>query len=65
MKYELDIHVLFLKTVFNYGFSVKMICTFFICKNKLRNLRNKHFLSQENEGIFHIIDQIKVSRVPF
>ena len=42
----------------------KMPCAFVVTKKQWRSYQNKHFSSQKNDGIFHIFDQIKVSRVP-
>ena len=42
----------------------KMPCAFVVTKKQWRSYQNKHFSSQKNYGIFHIFDQIKVSRVP-
>ena len=64
IMYELDINSLILKTDY--------LLLFFFLKGDLRistagknivNFRNKHF-NLKNANTFHIIDQIKVSRVP-
>jgi len=62
IKNELDIHCF--KTV---GFQVKFICNSdsrnFCFRNNGEIFKIKHFSSQKNDLIFHIIYQIKVSRL--
>ena len=46
-------------------FSTRVTCAFLVYKKQWRNSQKFYtFLSQENDDIFHMFDQIKVSRVP-
>ena len=64
IKHELDINVFVSLNmfVFNCGFSAKVTYAFLVSNGEIHS--NKHFSSQENDGIFHIFKQIKFSRVP-
>ena len=48
--------------IFIYGFSVKLTCALLAYKKQLRNSQSLTLLIKE--GIFHIFDEIKTSRVP-
>ena len=57
--------LLIIQTVFFIcGFSAKVTCAFLAIISDGKLYRNKHFSIIKNDVIFHIFDQIKVSRVP-
>ena len=54
----------FLKLIIlNWGFSTKVTIAHFYCKNYLK-LSELNTYNLENDNIFPLIDQIKVSKVP-
>ena len=67
INYELDIHIhifVFELFIFNCNFPTKVTCGFLAYRRyKGEMIWNRHFLSQKNDDIFHIFNQIKVSRV--
>ena len=63
IKYDLDILVFgSLNSLFSYAVSLrKWLAHFFLKRINGEISRNEHFLSQENDGIFHIFCQINFS----
>ena len=57
ITYKLDIHVGCL-------FKRLATCAFIAYKKQWRNYQSLTLFESENDDIFHIFDQIKVSRVP-
>ena len=60
IMYELDIHVLVLKTVYFYFWFLRKRYLSMFCGEMVKI---NYFLNHKNEDIFHIIDQIKVLRI--
>jgi len=62
LKFEIDIHVFCLFKLL-FGFSQKITWAFLAVKKQRRKYFRKKEVEPKNDGIFHIFDQIKESRI--